>query len=312
MSDKLSFKSSFRRRIKKTRRFFYPLALGPLGVWVRRLTDAECETWAKRIGSLCYHVLSKARARAMSNLSKAFGSQMTSEQINKIGRGVFQNLALNFFECGRFGNVPTDQLLERITPEGWEHLEAAHQSGRGGVLLGGHIGNWELTAAYIALRGYPINVVARRIYIDSLNERLVKMREGMGMKVLYRDISMRRMIRLLLNNQFIGVLVDQDVKDVSGIFVDFFGHPAYTPVGPALLALASGAPIIIIRHVRQGSQHRITVDPPIFANRDAPRDQEVNRIVTLYTKRLEEFIREHPTQWVWTHRRWHTRPPTTQ
>jgi len=309
MNKKYPIKSSFRRKVKKTRRFFYPLALGPLGVWVRSLTDAECETWAKRLGTLSYHVLSKARARATSNLSKAFGSQLTPEQIDKIGRGVFQNLALNFFECGRFGSAPTEQLLEKTTVEGWEHVETAYQSGRGGVLLGGHIGNWEWTAAYIALRGYPINVVARRIYIDSLNERLVRMRESMGMKVLYRDISMRRMIRLLLDNQFIGVLVDQDVKDVSGIFVDFFGHPAYTPVGPALLALASGAPIIIIRDVRQGSQHRITVDPPILADRKAPRDQEVNRIVTLYTKRLEECITEHPTQWVWTHRRWHTRPP---
>jgi len=309
MREKFSVRSSFRRRIKKTKRFFYPLALGALGVWVRSLTDAQCETWAKRLGTLSYHVLSKARARTTSNLLRAFGSQLTREQINKIGRGVFQNLALNFFECGRFGSAPTEQLLEKTTVEGWEHVETAYQSGRGGVLLGGHIGNWEWTAAYIALRGYPINVVARRIYIDSLNERLVRMRESMGMKVLYRDISMRRMIRLLLDNQFIGVLVDQDVKDVSGIFVDFFGHPAYTPVGPALLALASGAPIIIIRDVRQGSQHRITVDPPILADRKAPRDQEVNRIVTLYTKRLEECITEHPTQWVWTHRRWHTRPP---
>src|SRR4030042_4885550 len=308
MSEKYPIKSSFRRRIKKTKRFFYPLALGPLGVWVRSLTDAECETWARRLGTLSYHVLSKARARATCHLFKAFGSQLTHEQINRMGREVFQNLTLNFFECGRFGSVPTEQLLEKISVEGWEHVEAAYQSGRGGVLLGGHIGNWEWTAAYIALRGYPINVVARRIYIDSLNERLVRMRESMGMKVLSRDISMRRMIRLLLDNQFIGVLVDQDVKDVSGIFVDFFGHPAYTPVGPALLALASGAPIIMIRDVRQGSQHRITVDPPILAHREAPRDQEVNRIVTLYTERIEELITEHPTQWVWTHRRWHTRP----
>jgi len=311
MSEKYPITSSFRRRIKKTRRFFYPLALGPLGVWVRSLTDAECEVWARRIGTLSYRVLSRARARATSNLSKAFGSKLTPEQINQIGRDVFQNLVLNFFECGHFGSVPTEQLLEKITVEGWEHLETAYQSGRGGVLLGGHIGNWELTAAYIALRGYPIHVVARRIYIDSLNERLVRMRESMGMKVMYRDISMRPMIRLLLDNQFIGVLADQDVKDVSGIFVDFFGHPAYTPVGPALLALASGAPIIIIRDVRQGSQHRITVDPPILADRKAPRDQEVNRIVSLYTKRLEEIIAEHPTQWVWTHRRWHTRPSAT-
>ena len=308
MSEKFSIKSSFRRRIKKIRRFFYPLALGPLGVWVRSLTDAECETWAKRLGTLTYRVLARARERAASNLSKAFGSQLIPEQLDQIGRDVFRNMLLNFFECGRFGHVPKEHLLKKIEVEGWEHVEAAHQSGRGGILLGGHCGNWELTAGYVASRGYPVSVVARRIYLAPLDEKLVKMREGMGVKTAYRDNSMRSMIRLLRNNEFIGVVADQDIKEVGGIFVDFFGDPAYTPTGPALMALASGSPILITFDSRQDSYHRITIDPPIFANKEAPREQEVRRILTLYTQRLEQFIREHPSQWVWTHRRWRTRP----
>ena len=116
------------------------------------------------------------------------------------------------------------------------------------------------------------------------------------------------MIRLLRNNEFIGVVADQDIKEVGGIFVDFFDHPAYTPTGPVLMALASGSPILMTFDSRQDSYHRITIDPPIFANKEAPREQEVRRILTLYTQRLEQFIREHPSQWVWTHRRWRTRP----
>ena len=200
------------------------------------------------------------------------------------------------------------QFLGKIETEGWEHAEAVYSAGRGGIFVTGHIGNWELSAAYAAKRGYPVSVVARRIYLEPLNQRLVTMRERMGVNTLYRDFSMRRMIRCIQENQLLGIVPDQDVRRIGGIFVDFFGHPAYTPVGPALLALASGAPILIARDIRMGQRHLLTVDPPVYADRKAPRESEVRRLVTHYTKRLEEFIREHPAQWVWTHRRWRTQP----
>jgi KDO2-lipid IV(A) lauroyltransferase len=212
-------------------------------------------------------------------------------------------------ECLRFRTLGPGGLLERIQVEGWEHVEQAERAGRGGIFVTGHMGNWELCAVYVALRGRPMNVVARRIYVEPLNRRLVEMRDAMGVRTLYRDESMRAMIRCLQANQFLGILPDQDVRRVKGIFVKFFGRSANTPVGPALLALGSGAPLLLARDIRDGVRHRITVDPAIYANRDAPRDEEVRRLVTLYTQRLETFIREHPDQWVWMHRRWRTRPP---
>jgi KDO2-lipid IV(A) lauroyltransferase len=199
--------------------------------------------------------------------------------------------------------------MERVQIEGWEHVEAAHRAGLGGIFVTGHLGNWELCAVYVAIRGIPMNVVARRIYLEPLNQRLVTIREGMGVRTLYRDESMRAMIRRLRENEFLGILPDQDVRRIGGIFVDFFGRPAHTPVGPALLCLASGSPLLLARDIREGSRHRITVDPPVWADRSAPREEEVRRLVNLYSQRLEQFVREHPEQWVWMHRRWRTRPP---
>jgi KDO2-lipid IV(A) lauroyltransferase len=214
-------------------------------------------------------------------------------------------------ECLRFHALGPKGLEERIRIDGWQHVQAAHEAGRGGIFVTGHIANWELCAAYVAIRGLPMNVVARRIYLEPLNRRLVALRGGMGVRTLYRDESMRAMIRCLRENQFLGILPDQDVPRIGGIFVEFFGQPAYTPVGPALLALGSGAPILVARDVREGCRHRLIVDPPIYADRTAPRALEVHRLVSHYTRRLEEFIREHPDQWVWMHRRWRTRPPAT-
>ncbi len=301
--------SLLHRPLKKLRRAIYPLGLRPVEAWVKTLSDEECEVWAKRLGSLVYRILASSRKLALRHLQEALGQTLSAGEIRQIAREVFQNLVLNLFECIRFSEMDDRQFLGRIEAKGWEHVEAVYRAGRGGIFVTGHIGNWELLAAYAAKREYATNVVARRIYLEPLNEKLVKMRERMGVKTLYRDVSMRSMIRCLEQNQFLGIVPDQDIRRIGGIFVDFFGRPAYTPVGPALLALGSGAPIITGRDIRMGRRHMFTFDPPVYADRRAPREEEVKRLVTHYTKRLEEFIREHPSQWVWTHRRWRTQPP---
>jgi KDO2-lipid IV(A) lauroyltransferase len=219
----------------------------------------------------------KKRAVATHHLLYAFGETLDVKQVQQIIVETFQNLFLNAFECARIAGMDKNRFLEKVEVRGWEHIEAARRTGRGGILIGGHIGNWELAAAYMALRGLPIQVVARRIYLAPLDQKLTEMRERMGVKTLYRDGSMRPMLACLKNNQFLGILPDQDVKRVKGMFVDFFGHPAYTPVGPALIAIASGSPILITRHVRKENGHLIATDPPIYAPRGS-RDEEVNRL----------------------------------
>ena len=297
-----------RKRLKRIRRFLYPLALGPIKAWAKSFSDEECEVWARRLGRIAYHSLAQSRIRACANLHLAFGKSWSPEQIQTVAEKVFQNLIFNLLECLRFDSLDDQQFLGKIEVEGWEYVEAAHRAGKGGIVVSGHIGNWELAPAYGAKRGYVVNVVAKRIYLESLDQKLVEMREKMGVRTIYRDMSMRSMLRCLQRNDFLGIVPDQDVRRIAGIFVDFFGRPAHTPVGPALIALASGSPILMVRDIRMGSRHRITFDPPVYADRHAPREEEVRRLVTHYTERLEEFIREHPDQWVWFHRRWRTQP----
>jgi Kdo2-lipid IVA lauroyltransferase/acyltransferase len=296
------------KRWKRLRRLLYPLPLVPLEKWAMTLSDPACERWAKHLGSLAYWTLSKARTRALDHLHKAFGQTLSDLDIERIARETFQNLAFNALEFARFPRIGPERFMEKIEVVGGEHVEEVHQGGRGGIFVTGHIGNWELCASCLKIHGYTLNAIARRIYLAPLDRKLVEMRKKMGVTTLYRNNSMRTMLRCLQKNEFLAILPDQDVRRIGGIFVDFFGHPAYTPIGPALLALASGAPLLIARAIRLGSRHRITIDPPIYADRNASREKEIERLVTLYTKRLEAFIREHPSQWVWTHRRWRTQP----
>jgi|YNPNPStandDraft_1061719.scaffolds.fasta_scaffold01914_10 KDO2-lipid IV(A) lauroyltransferase len=297
------------RQLKKARRSLYSLGLRIAEAWALFLHDESYERWGRLLGSWAYWILVSQRQRAHRHIQLAYGHAPDAPEIRKIALESFQNLCLSGLECLRFARVGPSDLLGRTTVKGWEHAEAASREGRGGIFVTGHMGNWELAAALVAARGLPMNVVARHIYLEPLNRRLVGIRSRMGVRTIYRDSSMRPMIRCLKENQFLGILPDQDVRRVGGIYVEFFGRPALTPVGPALLAIASGAPLLLARDIRlPHGRHLVTIDPPVYADRRAPREQEIRRLVTLYTRRLEEFVREHPGQWVWVHRRWRTRP----
>lgn len=306
--EKTGLRKWLRKRFKLFRRSLYPLGVKLAKTRVAAMGRGDYERWGRLLGFLAFQVLLKERNRAIRQLNLALGEKQKTSTIQKIALESFQSLALSGIECLRMEHMKKEELLGLIEIQGWEYVEEARARGKGAIFVTGHLGNWELCAVYVALRGLPMNVVARRIYVEELDRQLVSMREAMGVKTLYRDQSMRLMLRCLERNEFLGILPDQDVRRVGGIFVEFFGRPAYTPVGPALLALASGAPLLLARDIRVGRRHRITVDPPVYANREAPRHEEVKRLVSLYTKRLEDFVREHPGQWVWMHRRWRTRP----
>lgn len=305
---KVGFRKAVTKRLKRVRRSLYPVGVDLAKSWALKLSDRGCQRWAGKLGRWAYFILGRERERTFAHLRLALGGELSEREIRRIALRAFQNLAMTGLELLRMDGPGGQRILEMIEVKGWEHVQEARERGKGGIFVTGHMGNWELCAAYVAFRGLPMNVVARRIYVEALDRELVSMRTRMGVRTLYRDRSMRIPLRCLKRNEFLGILPDQDVRRVGGMFVEFFGKPAYTPVGPALLALASGAPLLLARDIRQQGKHLITVDPPIYPNLDSPRDEEVRRLVCLYTHRLEQFVREHPDQWAWMHRRWRTRP----
>ena len=107
-------------------------------------------------GSLVYWTLSSSRQMAHQHLQKAFGQTLSSKQIQQIAHEVFQNLVFNFFECLRFDRMDDQQFFGKIETKGWEHMKAVHRAGHGGIFVTGHIGNWELSAAYAAKQGIPL------------------------------------------------------------------------------------------------------------------------------------------------------------
>jgi KDO2-lipid IV(A) lauroyltransferase len=119
---------------------------------------------------------------------------------------------------------------------------------------------------------------------------------------------MRRLMKNLSQNRIAGILLDQNVTRVEGVFVDFFGKEACTNKGPALMAASSGAAVLPIFILRTGNSHTVFIDEEIELVDSGDKARDATENTARFTKVIEETVRKHPEQWFWVHRRWKTRP----
>jgi KDO2-lipid IV(A) lauroyltransferase len=133
------------------------------------------------------------------------------------------------------------------------------------------------------------------------------MRRSMEVPTVFQR-QVRQIVRLLRNNQVIGTLPDQDVDKLAGVFLPFFGREAYTPTGPATLAVTTRAPMLPVFIHRLGpARHALAIHPPI-PDPGGDRDERVLAMTEGWTRVFERVIARWPTQWAWLHRRWDTTP----
>ncbi len=254
------------------------------------------------IGGVAYLADQRLRRMTLANLSAAYGDEMSGRQISRLGRNVFRELGRNAVDVARLPRVTAENVDELVRAEGLRHLESAYEAGNGVVAVSAHLGNFELMGTFLALKGYSVTVVAAPLYDARLDALLQRNRVRGGLNVVSRDRAVTAIFRALKKGHVVGLLVDQDTRG-AGIAVPFFGLPARTPTGPAVLAHRAGAPIVPMAvHRLPDDTHLVSVRPPIRSFGGTPED--VARTTSEYTAELEGFIRKAPAQWVWMHDRW--------
>ncbi len=296
---------------KKPYRFIVYLAArfgaGALSLLPRGLALAL----ARGIGRLGYWLVPAHRARIRKNLFFAFGREKTSREVDAIGARVLGNMLqtafdfLRFSQFARAGKVPP--FVE--TGDAFSLCKDILQEGKGVIIMTAHMGNWELLAGIFGMQGFSGAVVGRRIYYEPYNRWIVGLRESVKVRTIYRDQAVRDIHELLKRKSVVGLLPDQDMDQVRGIFVDFFGHPAYTSVAPVKLALSTGAPLLPAFLVRvPGDRYKLIVEKPVRPRSDGSRDEAVRKYTEAWMRCFEAVIRRYPDQWAWMHDRWRTTP----
>ena len=247
------------------------------------------------------------RQDAIDALTRAF-PEKTQAEIIGIVRQMYANLGMNLAEILRLGKVTDEFLRDMIEIEGDEHARAALQRNKGAVVLTGHLGNWDLLASIVPRLGYPLTVISKNIKNKGVNEYWMSVRQRFGVKFVPAHNSYRTCLTALKKKELIGFILDQNMIDTEGIFVDFFGKPACTTPGLAYMSAQSGAPVVPAFMIRRdGGRHLVKVLPPL----DPPPNREpetIREFTQKYTKIVEDMIRQYPDQWIWIHRRWKTEP----
>jgi KDO2-lipid IV(A) lauroyltransferase len=261
------------------------------------------------LGGLAYFIIADARRRTLSNLRLAFGGEKEERELRSLALRVFRNLGKNVVDVVRLKNMKWEDI-DRITEiEGLQNFDQAYSQGKGVIALTGHVGNFELLAAWFSLKGYKVSVIGRELYDPRLDQLLVKSRERVGLENIPTTAGIKPIMRALKSGRALGVLADQDSSRVRGVFVDFFGRPARTPVGPILLPFKTGSPIIPIAIARQDkSRYRIIVKPEVQLVFSEDRERDLVEVTQRCAKVLESIIRDYPDQWLWMHDRWRSKP----
>ena len=267
---------------------------------------------ARRFGGIAFTLVVRQREKTLTHLRLAFANEKSEEEIRGIAREVFENLAMTMAELLQFPKLSREKVEKLVDAGGaYEIYNRLLAEGNGLISVTAHIGNWELLAGIFGLRGHSGAVLARRIYYEPYNRWIVGLRQSLKVPTIYRDDSSRDILKRLARNEIIGLLPDQDIDSLKGVFVPFFGRLAYTPVAPVRLAMTSGAPILPNFLVRQKDGRYKLVAGQVLRVPDTMglgREEASRKMTEDWMRQFENVIRMYPGQWAWMHNRWRTQP----
>ena len=247
-------------------------------------------------------------AIADENLRHAFPGWDRARRL-RTARGVYAHFGQMVVDILWLHGRSRDEVMSRLDVIGRENVEKAMAGGRGAIFVTGHLGNWEVIGLAHGWTFGPIGVVARPLDNPALDRRLCDFRSMSGNPVIYKRDALREVLRALKAGGGIAFLIDQNVQEKDGIFVDFFGRPAATTTVVAALAVKTGCALVPARAtIGPDRRYRAVYDPPIEWTPSGDKQADIARITQELTRVIEGWIREQPEQWLWIHRRWKTQP----
>lgn len=267
--------------------------------WLRRKPYLEALLKGEALGRMIWRIASRRRETGERNLRMAF-PLMSADEARETCRRVFENFGRSSADFLIGLDRTRAEIEETTTIEGVEHLDAALAKGKGVILLTAHFGNWERVAAWMVLAGYKLAVIARDADDQGVNRLVNELREGPGTEVIPRGRAARASIERLRRNEIVGILPDQNAREV---YIPFFGKPAGTVLGPGVLSERTGATVQpVFCHYEGEGRYVVRFLPHVVA--DEGYETKGEGMMRAINRLLEEVIREHPDQWLWFHDRW--------
>jgi lauroyl/myristoyl acyltransferase len=261
--------------------------------------------FARIIADICYVFFFGKRRALKAAMARVLDTD-DQKAISLAARSSFRNFGKYVIDFIHFLDSTQEEVRRRIVFEDFERFDQAIGEKRGIIFITLHYGNWDMGAAGLAAYGYPVNVVAETFPHKAMNALVQGSRRHLGMKVMPMERVGPSVIRALRKGETLALLID--VPEPGGtVRVDFFGAPTEVPVGPARIALRSGArvmPGVVMRVKGEEEKLRPVMDFDLTYERTNDEDEDVRRLTQQIMSSLERLIRLDPTQWFIFHDMW--------
>jgi KDO2-lipid IV(A) lauroyltransferase len=262
--------------------------------------------WRARI---LYRLLPLRRRTVLENLRRAFGHGLAEEDIVRLAQSFYAHTARSLVEWVQvpFRSRAGQERLVRV--ENKEAILRAAKRGKGVLVLAGHLGNWELAPA-IGIRNFPeyggrFHIVRRAIRWRWIEKLAIGRFLGAGLEVIPKSASLDRILDALAAGDAVVFILDQYASTREGVRVEFFGEPVSTHRSLAVMALATGAPVVPVACWREpDGRHVVRFEEEIPLSEREDAGEAIAANTRAYNVALERMIVRHPEQWFWMHRRW--------
>ena len=262
---------------------------------------------AKMIGTIAFYLLKRYRERVIENLTIAFGKEKDLNEIEILAKEAFFHFTLTPLETISLIAVPFGRFILNINMKGKEYLDAALAQGNGVVALGAHLGSFTLLGTRLAAEGYPFNVIINEGNFPRFMKRLMAYQRRVGQKFFPpkpATTAVKKSLNCLHRNEILYLIADEQQRR-GGVPTPFFDQIAFTPSGPAILSLKTGAPILPMFVLREdGVPRTLLIGQPIAIERSSNMPKDIETLTIKFTKVIEDMVRQYPNQWAWLNRRW--------
>lgn len=256
------------------------------------------------IGFFVWLFAVKVRKQATRNARHVLGRETLqapggARQLRRVVRGMIRNSMSNYLEAFLLPKLDKQEILRRVIIEHAEYLQEALALGKGVILVSAHFGPFEYLSQWFPVNGYQAVIPVEHLKDQRLLDLMVGLRNSQGVNFipLGGSTPMRVVIQALRKNQIVLITADRAVVGES-VVRDFFGAPARLPIGPVMLSMRTGAPLVVAAGWRC-PQSRISGE---FIRLTLALSEEERKQSTLIEgaviKELEQIIRARPEQWL--------------
>ncbi|TDB98431.1 phosphatidylinositol mannoside acyltransferase [Actinomadura sp. 7K534] len=265
---------------------------------VRKMPEPAARLAFAALADRTWHRHGTGVRQLEKNLCRVLGKDAVDDEVRVLSKKVLRSYFRYWLEVFRLPEYSRARILGRMRVTGEKKIFTSLEAGRGVILALPHMGNYEHAGAWLVHRGYPFTTVAERLKPESLFDRFVEFREGLGMEVLAHKgaSAYGRMAQRLRAGRPVCLVVDRDLTE-SGIDVEFFGATARMPAVSAALALQTGAALIPVTLWYEGEYWAARVHEEIPVPGEGGRQEKIQAMTQELARVFEAGIAAHPEDW---------------